>query len=51
MRTKYKGLIEDWWDLRLASPEEMEYLAEKSGWKLDRKYQNGVPYVGVLTKI
>ena len=50
IRVKYKGLVDDWWDLRLATPEEMESLAEKSGWKLERIYQNGVPYVGVLSK-
>jgi SAM-dependent methyltransferase len=50
MRTKYKDMIEDWWDLRLTTPEEMSYLAEQSGWKLERKYQSGVPYVGVLVK-
>lgn len=50
MRTMYKDLIEDWWDLRLATPEEMIYFAEQAGWKLDKKYQSGVPYVGVLTK-
>ncbi|MFW9844556.1 MAG: class I SAM-dependent methyltransferase [Candidatus Thorarchaeota archaeon] len=50
LRVKYKDLVGDWVDLRLASPEEMEYLAEQSGWKLERKYQNGVPYVGVLVK-
>ena len=50
LRVKYKGLVGDWSKLLLASPEEMEYLAEKSGWKLERKYQNGCPYVGVLVK-
>ena len=50
IRVKYKGLVNDWWDLRLAIPEEMKYLAEKSGWKLERKYQNGTPYVGILSK-
>jgi len=50
MRVKYKDLVSDWVDLRLATPVEMEYLAEQSGWKLERKYQNGVPYVGVLVK-
>ncbi len=51
MRTKYKDLVEDWWDLRLASPEEMSYFAEQSGWKIEKKYQNGVSYVAVLSKM
>lgn len=50
IRTKYKDLVSGWEDLRLATPEEMQFLAEQSGWKLERKYQNGVPYVGVLIK-
>jgi len=50
MRAKYKDLVGEWSDLRQASPEEMTYLGEQSGWKLERKYQNGVPYVGVLVK-
>jgi hypothetical protein len=36
--------------LRLATPDEMKYLGEQSGWKLVRKYQKGTPYVGVLGK-
>lgn len=50
LRVKYKDLVSEWGDLRLASPEEMIYLGEQSGWKLERKYQNGTPYVGVLIK-
>ncbi|MGY5870934.1 MAG: class I SAM-dependent methyltransferase [Candidatus Thorarchaeota archaeon] len=50
LRVKYKKLVGDWGVLRLATPEEMEYLAEQSGWKLERKYQKGTPYVGVLAK-
>ncbi|MGY5859678.1 MAG: class I SAM-dependent methyltransferase [Candidatus Thorarchaeota archaeon] len=50
MRVKYKDLVGDWGDLRLTSLKEMEYFTEQSGWKLERKYQNGVPYVGVLVK-
>ena len=50
LRIKYKDLVGEWVDLRLATPEEMEYLAENAGWKLERKYQNGGPYVGILVK-
>jgi SAM-dependent methyltransferase len=50
LRVKYKGIIGEWGDLRLATPEEMIYLGEQSGWKLDRKYQKGSSYVGVLSK-
>jgi hypothetical protein len=50
MGVAYKGLVDDWIDLRLATPEEMANLAEKAGWTLERKYQDGVPYVGILVK-
>lgn len=50
LRVKYKGFIDDWVELRLASPNEMSVLAERSGWRLDRKYQRGGPYVGLLVK-
>jgi len=50
LRVKYKNLVGEWGDLRLATPEEMIYLGEQSGWKLERKYQNGTPYVGILSK-
>lgn len=50
LRVKYKDLVGDWSDLRLASPEEMIYFGKQSGWKLEKKYQNGSSYVGVLVK-
>jgi SAM-dependent methyltransferase len=50
LRVKYKDLVGDWGNLRLATPEEMEYLAKQSGWKFERKYQKGTTYVGVLVK-
>jgi len=50
LRVAYKGLVDDWTDLRLATPEEMTYLGEQAGWSLERKYQDGVPYVGILVK-
>ncbi len=50
LRVKYKDLIGDWIELRLASPEEMRNLAERTGWKLSRVYQSGAAYVGILTK-
>ena len=50
LRVKYRDLVGDWIDLRLASPEEMKGLAEIAGWKLSRAYQHGASFVGVLTK-
>ena len=50
IRVKYKDLIDDWFELRLAMPDEMDAMAKQAGWKMKEKYQNGTPYVGVLTK-
>jgi SAM-dependent methyltransferase len=50
LRTKYKGFVEEWWDLRLAMPHEMEAMAKEAGWNMKKKYQKGVPYVGILSK-
>ncbi len=50
MRVKYKGFIDEWVELRLAMPNEMESMAYRAGWKMTKKYQTGTPYVGVLTK-
>ena len=50
LRVKYKDIVGDWVELRLASPEEMKNIAEKVGWKLSRVYQRGASYVGILTK-
>lgn len=50
LRVKYKGLIGDWRELRLASPQEMRTLAESAGWKLSRVYDEGGSFVGILSK-
>jgi len=50
IRVKYKGIVDDWVDLRLAMPEEMESIAKQAGWKVEKKYQTGSPYVSILTK-
>ncbi|MFW9960359.1 MAG: class I SAM-dependent methyltransferase [Candidatus Thorarchaeota archaeon] len=50
LRVAYRGLVDEWMDLRLATPNEMVYLAEMAGWSLERKYQDGTPYVGILVK-
>ena len=54
MRVKYKGYESDWSYLWLVTHEEMEMLAEKGGWQVDKIYQTGkinqLEYVGILTK-
>lgn len=50
IRIKYKDIVGDWGDLKLAMPHEMEVMANQAGWIMKKKYQLGVPYVGVLVK-
>lgn len=50
LRVKYKDITDDWTELRLAMPDEMEFMAKEAGWKMKTIYQKGMLYVGVLTK-
>jgi len=50
IRLKYKDEIEDWWELLLASPEDMNRLAQQAGWTLDRTFGPRNLYVGLLRK-
>ncbi len=50
IRLKYKDEIEDWWELLLASPEDMNRLAQQAGWTLDRTFGPQNLYVGLLRK-
>jgi SAM-dependent methyltransferase len=51
LRISYKGLVDDWIELRFANPQEMRSLAERTGWQVSRIYQRDVPaYVGILRK-
>jgi SAM-dependent methyltransferase len=50
MRVKYKEFVDDWVELRHAIPNEMESIANEAEWVLEKKYQKGAAYVGVLRK-
>jgi len=52
LRVKYKDLVSDWSDLWQATPGEMEMLAEKGGWQVEKLLQvdGQSSYVGILTK-
>jgi SAM-dependent methyltransferase len=50
LRLKYQDVVDDWFDLRMASPEEMSAIAEKAGWKLEKTYGPRELFVGVLRK-
>ncbi|MHA2378542.1 MAG: class I SAM-dependent methyltransferase [Candidatus Thorarchaeota archaeon] len=51
LRLKYQDVVDDWFDLRMASPEEMSAIAERAGWKLEKTYGPPELYVGVLRKV
>jgi hypothetical protein len=54
IRVMYAGYVSDWSDLWLLTPSEMEVIAEKGGWQVDKIYQTGrinqSSYVGILSK-
>ncbi|MFX1416753.1 MAG: hypothetical protein ACFFC0_08060, partial [Promethearchaeota archaeon] len=50
LRLKYKHVVDDWFDLRMASPEEMSAIAEKAGWKVERTYGPRELFVAVMRK-
>ena len=52
LRVKYKDHVSDWSDLWQATPNEMEMLADKGGWQVEKLLQIGdqSTYVGILTK-
>ncbi len=52
LRLKYKDLVSDWSYLWHPTPSEMEMLAEKGGWQVEKLLQIGdeSTYVGILTK-
>ena len=50
IRLKYKDEMEDWWELLLASHEDMNRLAQQAGWTLDRTFGPQNLYVGLLRK-
>jgi SAM-dependent methyltransferase len=50
LRLRYRVVVDDWFDLRMASPEEMSAIAEKAGWKLEKTYGPRELFVAALRK-
>ena len=50
LRLKYGGEVGEWFDLRLAQPEEMEYVAGRAGWSFEKRIGDFGYYVGVLRR-
>lgn len=50
LRNRYKGEVDDWWNLLLSTRMEMAEIAENAGWFLERTIGEPEYYVGVLRK-
>ncbi|MFX1484234.1 MAG: methyltransferase domain-containing protein [Promethearchaeota archaeon] len=50
LRNKYKGEVDDWWNLLLCGKELMSELAEEAGWYLERTIGGPKYNVGILKK-
>ncbi|MFW9921489.1 MAG: class I SAM-dependent methyltransferase [Candidatus Thorarchaeota archaeon] len=51
LKIEYQGIESDWWDLLMSTPEEMDAIARKAGWYLDKTIGPKNLYVGVLRKV
>jgi hypothetical protein len=51
LRIRHRQWATPWFEYLLVSPQEMDALARRGGWRLDRLLEVGNPYyVGVLVK-
>ncbi|MGY5852742.1 MAG: class I SAM-dependent methyltransferase [Candidatus Thorarchaeota archaeon] len=50
IRMQYKGMLSEWWNLLMVSPEMMADMAEEAGWKFVEFLGPRKGYVGVLNK-
>ena len=53
LRFKYKGMVDDWFDLLMVTPTEMRTLAERTGWRVSETFykpEEGFLYVSALRK-
>lgn len=51
LKIEYQGQETDWWNLLMSTPEEMDTLARKAGWYLEKTFGPKNLYVGVLRKV
>ncbi len=51
LKIEYQGQETDWWDLLMSIPEEMDAIARKAGWFLEKTIGPKNLYVGGLRKV
>lgn len=51
LKLEYEGNETEWWDLLMASEEEMDAMARKAGWYVEKTIGHPKYYVGVLRKV
>ncbi len=51
IRMQYQELVSDWWDLFMCPSGEMDRIAGKAGWYLERTFGPSNYYVGLLRKL
>ncbi len=51
LKIQYQGEETDWWNLLMSTPEEMDAIARKAGWYLEKTIGASDLYVGVLRKV
>lgn len=51
LKAEYLGTETDWWNLLMSTEEEMDALARKAGWYLEKTIGAPKYYVGVLRKV
>jgi cyclopropane fatty-acyl-phospholipid synthase-like methyltransferase len=51
LKIEYQGNETDWWNLLMSTPEEMDSIARRGGWYLEKTIGAGDLYIGVLRKV
>ncbi len=51
LKIEYQGVESDWWNLLMSTPEEMDAIARKAGWYLEKTIGPKELYVGVMKKV
>ncbi|MHA1906941.1 MAG: class I SAM-dependent methyltransferase [Candidatus Thorarchaeota archaeon] len=51
IKIEYQGMETDWWNLLMPLPDEMDTLARKAGWYLEKTIGPSKYYIGVLAKV
>lgn len=50
IRIGYKGKFGDWFELLMITPHEMEQIADKTGWNVEKIISHSEGYIAILKK-